>query len=283
MPRGEKKGSRARKLTRGQKRKVAKKEAISRKKLPGSFNLTWQVIKILRTYWRTLGGIILIYLLLNMIFASGISGLNASVAEIKANIQDGDKFWEAIGGFSSLVGSAGSSGSQVAQVLQSTLIILESLVIIWALRQLLAGNKIKVKQAYYQSMAPLVPFLLVIAVIFIQLLPLTFGMPIIANILSFIFNPGSTLTVLLVFFFAALATWSFYMISSSIFAMYIVTLPNMQPRQALRSAKNLVRYRRWPLMRRVFFLPIFILVAMAILVVPLILFVSFLVAPVFYV
>ncbi|HSX17795.1 MAG TPA: hypothetical protein VLE51_00340, partial [Candidatus Saccharimonadales bacterium] len=52
---------------------------------------------------------------------------------------------------------------------------------------------------------------------------------------------------------------------------------------ALRSAKNLVKFRRWQLMRRIVFLPIFILVVMAALVVPLILFVSFLVAPVFYI
>ena len=283
MVRAKKTGSRTRKLTRGQKKTLAKKEARKRTKLPGSFRLTWRGFGTLRAYWKILGGIVLVYLILNIIFASGISGLGASVAEIKANLENGDRFWNALGGFSSLVGSAGAGSSQTASILQSVLIILESLVIIWALRQLLAGNKIGVKQAYYQSMTPLIPFLLVVAVVFIQLLPLTFGMPIITSFLSAIFNPGGALTAIFVIIFAALATWSFYMISSSIFALYVVTLPDMQPRQALRSAKNLVRYRRWPLMRRVFFLPIFILVAMAVLVVPLILFISFLVAPVFYI
>ncbi|HLG90770.1 MAG TPA: hypothetical protein VI336_01240, partial [Candidatus Saccharimonadales bacterium] len=101
-------------------------------------------------------------------------------------------------------------------------------------------------------------------------------------VLRAIFNPGGTLTALLVIFFATLASWSVYLISSSIFAMYIVTLPDMQPRQALRSAKNLVKYRRLQLMRRVAFLPLFMLFAMAFIIVPLILFASFLVAPVFY-
>ncbi len=282
MVRAKKTGSRTRKLTRGQKKTLAKKEARKRSKLPGSFRLTWQVFGILRAYWKILGGIVLVYLILNIIFASGISGLGANVAEIKANLENGDRFWNALGGFSSLVGSAGASSSQTASILQSVLIILESLVIIWALRQLLAGNKVGIKQAYYQSMSPLVPFLLVIAVIFIQLLPLTFGAPVIGTILSTVLNAGALLTMLFIIIFAVLALWSFYMISSSIFALYIVTLPDMQPRQALRSAKNLVKYRRWALMRRVAFLPIFILVAMAIIVVPLILSVSFLVAPVFY-
>ena len=283
MAKEEKKGSRTRKLTRGQKKTLAKKEARKRTKLPGSFRLTWRVFGTLRAYWKILGGIVLVYLILNIIFASGISGLGASVAEIKANLENGDRFWNALGGFSSLVGSAGVSSSQTASILQSILIILESLVIIWALRQLLAGNKAGVKQAYYQSMSPLIPFLLVVAVIFIQLLPLTFGAPVIGTILSTVLNAGALLTMIMIFIFAALALWSFYMISSSIFALYIVTLPDMQPRQALRSAKNLVKYRRWALMRRVAFLPIFILVAMAIIVVPLILFVSFAVVPIFYI
>ncbi|MEX0881483.1 MAG: hypothetical protein WDZ34_01230 [Candidatus Saccharimonadales bacterium] len=283
MAKEEKKGSRTRRLTRGQKKTLAKKEVRKRTKLPGSFRLTWQVFGTIRTYWKTLGGIVLVYLILNIIFASGISGLGTSVAEIKANLENGDRFWNALGGFSSLVGSAGASSSQTASILQSILIILESLVIIWALRQLLAGNKVGVKQAYYQSMSPLIPFLLVVAVIFIQLLPLTFGTPVIGTILSTVLNAGALLTMILILIFAVLALWSFYMISSSIFALYIVTLPDMQPRQALRSAKNLVKYRRWALMRRVAFLPIFILVAMAIVVVPLILFVSFLVVPIFYI
>ncbi len=275
--------SRIRKLTRRQKKHVNKKEA-KQKNIPNSFKLTGMVFTTIRAYWKTLGGIVLVYLILNIIFASGISNLSGAVSNIKDNLQTsgGQHFWDAVSGFGSLVGSSGASSSQTASILQSILIILSSLVIIWALRQLLAGNSIGVKQAYYHAMAPLVPFLLIIVVIFIQLLPVTIGSVIIGAVLSAIFNTGAALTAALVLIFSALAIWSFYMISSSIFALYIVTLPEMEPRQALRSAKNLVKFRRWQLMRRVIFLPIFILLAMAILVVPLILFASFLVAPIFY-
>ena len=283
MAKGEKTGVRTRRLTRGQKKKVFKGKVQKRAKLPNSFRLTWQVFGIFKKYWLPLGGIVLVYLVLNIVFASGISGLSSSVEAIKANLHNGGQFSDAITGFSSLVGSGGTGGSQTASVLQGVLVVLESLVIIWALRHLLAGKKIGVKQAYYQSMAPLIPFVLVVFVVFIQLLPLTIGWPILGAILSVIFNAGSLLTILSLLIFGALAVWSFYMISSSIFAIYIVTLPDMQPRPALRSAKDLVKFRRWQLMRKVLFLPLFILLAMGVLVVPLILFASFLVAPVFYV
>jgi hypothetical protein len=56
----------------------------------------------------------------------------------------------------------------------------------------------------------------------------------------------------------------------------------MQPLQSLRSDKNLARYRRWQLIRKVLFVPFFIILFMGILIVPLILWVNFLVVPVFF-
>lgn len=274
---------RQRKLTARQKRQVTKKEARSRNQPPSSFKLTAEVVRIIKTHWKILGGIVLVYLILNIIFASGLSSISDSVNTIRANLSGDRHFWSALGDFGSLVGSAGSSNSQTSSILQAVLIVIESLVIIWALRQLLAGNKIRVKQAYYQSMSPLLPFILVTAVIFLQLLPVTLGTSVIAIILSAILSSGGLLTALMVIFFIILATWSLYMISSSIFALYIVTLPDMQPRQALKSAKNLVRYKRAAAIRKVLFLPVFVLVVMAIVIVPLILYAQVLVAPVFYV
>jgi hypothetical protein len=283
MPKRSREGPRTRKLTYWQKKKAAKIKIKKRPKLPGSFQLIRQAISIIRKHWKPLGGIMLVYLILNIVFASGISNLGSTISQIKDNFESNGKFWSALSGFGALVASAGSSSSPTASILQSALIIIVSLAIIWSLRQLLAGSSIRVKQAYYQSMFPLIPFLLVLTVIFIQLLPLTLLFPVVSMVLSTIINSEGLLITLLLIFFTLMAVWSFYMISSSLFAIYIVTLPNMQPRQALRSAKNLVRFRRWQLMRRIFFLPIFIVVIMAVFIVPLIIVASFLVVPFFYI
>jgi polyferredoxin len=42
--------------------------------------------------------------------------------------------------------------------------------------------------------------------------------------------------------------------------------------EALKSARELVRYRRWTVMRKLIFLPIFLLVTGAVLIIPLIYF-----------
>jgi hypothetical protein len=107
-------------------------------------------------------------------------------------------------------------------------------------------------------------------VIGLQLLPLVF-----ANFLyGVVFVGGLAVTALEQglwgLLIGLLVLLTMYMITSSVFALYIVTLPNVRPMQALRSARDLVRYRRWVVMRKVLFLPVALLVASALLVVPII-------------
>lgn len=147
------------------------------------------------------------------------------------------------------------------------------------LRQLLANKSITVKQSYYNSTAQLVPFLLVIGMMILHLIPLAIGSSLAGAVFA---NSTGLIVILASIIFALLAAWSLYLLTSSVFALYIVTLPDMQPFQALRSAKNLARFRRWSIMRRMLFLPILVLVAMCLIVVPLIMFATVLVAPVFY-
>lgn len=279
--------ARVRQLNKKQQRTKAKKEARGRAPVPTSFNLTKQVFELIRTNWRVLGGIVLVYLILNIVFASGISSLSTSVNSIKADLNNtgvhAHPLVTGTAGFLTLVGSSGAVSSATGSALQSALIILESLVIIWALRHLLAGQVFSVKQAYYNATGPLIPFLLVLAVLFIQLLPLTFGSLVLTGIAASVGTISGIWTAFFVALLILLAAWSVYMVSSSIFAAYIVTLPNMQPRQALASAKKLVEYRRSIVLRRVLFLPVLVLVVMGIVIIPLILFATFLVVPVFYI
>jgi hypothetical protein len=277
--------TRVRKGTKRQTKTKAKVEARSLK-LPSSFKLVGQVFHIFKAYWRPLLGIVVVYLILNILFASGLSSLSSGVNDIKANLQASagsmHPLAKGLSGFGALVGSAGVSGSASGTILQSVLFVVESLVIIWALRQLLAGRKVGVKQAYYSAMYPLVPFVLIICVIFLELIPLALGTTVLNAVLTSAVSVVTLATWIGWLIFILLAGASFYLISSSLFGLYIVTLPDMQPREALRSARNLVRYRRWQVLPKVLFLPVFILAAMAVIIIPLIIWASFLVAPVFY-
>lgn len=279
--------TRRRKPTKKQAKAMAKSETKELARPLGSFSLCVQVFRIMGRYWKVLGGIILIYLVLNIIFASGVSSITSTVNAIKDDLQNvgiqPHPLVSASTGFLVLVASAGSSSSTAGSALQAMLITLISLVIIWALRQLLAGKTVRLKQAFYNATGQLVPFLLVILVIFIQLLPVTFGVSVLAAVAAAVGTISGVGTFILTILMLLLAAWSAYMLSSSIFALYIVTLPDMHPRAALRSAKNLVRYRRFLVLRRVIFMPIALLVLAAVIIIPLILYATFLVAPLFFI
>jgi hypothetical protein len=60
------------------------------------------------------------------------------------------------------------------------------------------------------------------------------------------------------------------MLASSLFALYIVTLPGMTPIRALRSARGLVRYRRWTVIRKILWLPLLLLLVAAVIMLPII-------------
>lgn len=166
---------------------------------------------------------------------------------------------------------------------ETVLLIICSLAVIWVLRQSQAKKPIGVKMAFYRGMYPLVPFVLVVAVIGLQLIPTAvasylYTLLIGGGIAIGFLEKSIALIALLVVFL-----WSLRAITGSIFALYIVTLVDMTPMRALRSAKNLVRGRRLMIWRKLLFLPVFIIIASSVIILPFMLFLPSIVIWVFFV
>lgn len=272
--------------TASQKRRVAAPEYKSfrmskrikqpKPPLKGSFRLFAASIRLLLKNWKLFGGIVLIYLLLTILLVKGL-GVGGNLTELRANILGAlhGRAAELTAGltlFSVLVGTTNNTSTDVASAYQSILLLLMSVIFIWALRQTMASKntKITIRDAFYKGVYPLIPFLLVLIVIGLQLVPLLLG-----NFLySAVIATGLAVTAiekaLWIILIVLLALLSLYMVSSSIFALYIVTLPDTAPMQALRSARELVRHRRWMVLRKVIFLPIAMLVLSGFIIVPLI-------------
>ncbi len=245
--------------------------------IKGAFRLFAGSTAFLFKRWRLFGGIVIVYLILTIVLVKGF-GVSSNIAQLRdtlRSLSSGSTAGLATGFtlFSVLLGNANSTSSEVAGAYQSMLLIIISLVLIWALRHSLAAKKIKIsiRDAFYKSLYPVIPFLLVLMVIGLQLIPL-----LIANFLyTAVITGGLAVTmaekglwIILIFLLIIL---SLYMVSSSVFALYIVTLPDVRPMQALRSARDLVRHRRWVIMRKVLFLPLALLFLAAIIIVPVIL------------
>lgn len=255
--------------------------------VPSAYKLMLNACTVLLRNWPIFAGILAIYALLNIFLVGGVSGGTdlESVKKTVDHVFTGQ--WNQIGTgltlFAFLVGSSGSTSSAVASAYQTMLLLLISVVLIWSLRQVYAKHPVKVREAFYTGTYPIVPFILVLCVVGLELVPLALG----TSLYSAVMGGGIAVTLLeksiCALVFLLLALLSIYLICSSLLALYIVTLPGMTPIKALRAAKDLVRFRRWVVLRKLLFLPLVVLVAMGIIVVPFALVLTPLATPLFFV
>ncbi|HSH56185.1 MAG TPA: hypothetical protein VK983_05185 [Candidatus Limnocylindrales bacterium] len=256
--------------------------AQANKKFPSVVTLFKRSVGYVWNNRRVFVWICAIYLLLNLLLVRGFSS-GTNIAELKQAIaqEGGNPLLSGLALFTVLVTTDASSG-QAASAYQSFVFIITSLAIIWALRKVWAAEAFRARDAYYKGMYPLVPFLLVLLVIGLQLLPLLLGGALYALIVgNGIAANGIELAIVALVFFG-LGLLSLYLIASSLMALYIVALPDMTPIKALRSAKQLVKGRRWIVLRKLLFLPLALLVAGALLLLPIILLVPVLAPWVFF-
>ncbi len=148
-------------------------------------------------------------------------------------------------------GTLNSTATELQQFLGGCMAFLFWLVVVWTVRMRLAGTKIKVRDALYNSGAPIVPTLIVLTVVVIQLLPAAIGAFIysVAQVGGFL---QSGIEIMLFVFGALLmCVLSLYWLSGSILALVTVTLPGTYPWKALSAASRLVIGQRLKLAVRV--------------------------------
>jgi len=227
-------------------------------RLPNSWQITKKTCAAVWRARRPLLGVLVVYVILSVLLVRGLSG-GSDVGSLRQQLASGftGNASQLAAGFTSLsstLSSSNSSSTAAAGVYQLLLGVIVSLATIWTLRQVLAGERVRTRDAFYRSMTPFVTFLLVLIIILIQALPFVIG----GGIYTIVINYGIAITAsekfLWALLFGVLTFISVYMLCSSLFGLYIVTLPDMTPRRALRSARNLVQYRRASVFRKIAFL-----------------------------
>lgn len=156
-----------------------------------------------------------------------------------------------------VVGLNTTSASNASQ--QSISFIGMSLVYIWMIRQIHNKQNFKIRDVFYQSFTPLVPVLLLLVIAAVQIMPFA-----IAGLVYSIARTGGIFVTGfedMAFFVVAIlmALISFYLLTTTIMALYIVTIPGMYPMRAFDSAKQLIIFKRFTVFRRIIALPLVIL------------------------
>jgi hypothetical protein len=246
-----------------------------KKKTPSSFKVFAETTKHLSAHKRVYIKLTLLATFLNLLLVKGFTG-GTDVDELKILFDElvgnAGQITQSLGIFSVLLSNTTSAQTDSGSLYQVFLIIILSLAYIWTVRRLYGKKRIKLslRESFYKSTHPLIAFLGVLFVIGAQMIPITVGAFLYATVIEgglAVNNLEVFLWLLMIFLLVLL---SFYWLTASVFAMYIVTLPDTRPISAIKSAGDLVRFRRWELMRKVLFLPFALLLIMAVIMLPII-------------
>jgi hypothetical protein len=247
--------------------------------LPSAFQLSKKTIYLLWNYRGLFLGLVVVYGILDILLVRGFSGgVNVNSLKHQLSQSQGSKVGQLGLSFSVfinlLTSSSSSSTNSGSGAYQLFLGLIISLATIWMLRQTTAGEPIRFRNAFYKGMYPLIPFILVLLVVLLQTVPFLIG----GGLYDLVVTNGIAVhlaeELLWGLLFAVLTFISVYMLCSSLFALYIVTLPDMTPIKALRSARQLVRYRRLSVFRKLLYLPIALLVVASVIMIPVIAFLA---------
>jgi hypothetical protein len=146
------------------------------------------------------------------------------------------------------------------------------LTVVWLLRNILAGHKVKLRDGLYSASAPLLATFLVGVVVVLQLLPLALALiAYSAATTTGLIAAGGAPAMIFWIVAALLVLLSAYLITSTLFALVIVTLPGMYPFRAIRTAGDLVIGRRMRILLRILWMIVGVVIAWAVIMIPLIL------------
>lgn len=261
-------------------RRTRRRDYARSLKLPGYFAFTAYVRKTLWVERKTFLLLGVIYALLTAVLVGMASqeiytSFTDTLRDAGSDLFEGD--WGGLERASVLFATTISGGltnglSDLQQVYAVIIGLMAWLTTVWLLRNILAGHKVKLRDGLYNATAPLLSTFLVAVVLLAQLLPVT---------IALIGYSAATASGLLaggveamLFWIAAglLALMSLYWITSTFIALVVVTLPGMYPFQALKTAGDMVVGRRVRILLRLLWLVIGLAVAWVVVIIPVILF-----------
>ena len=176
-------------------------------------------------------------------------------------------FWGVL--TSQVTGNAAASGSS-QQIFGVLLGLYAWLAAVWLLRGVLAGKKLRLRDGVYSSGGPVIALAVLLFILLLQLLPAAAAM-----ILYGAADTSGLLdqTAMLMLFGGAtvlMAVLSIYWITSTLFAMVIITLPGMYPAQALKLAGDIVVGRRMRILLRLLWAVALLLIVWVVILLPII-------------
>lgn len=247
--------------------------------LPGYWSFTNSVRAMLWKNKKLFGGLVLTYFFL-MLAIQGF-GQQEAYANLSTTLKDtgGELFAGNFGQVSQagllLVTSVTSgltpSVTEAQSVLGGLAAFFAWLATVWALRNVMAGRRIRVRDAVYSGGAPVLSTVVVAFALVVQLLPIAIATLVYQAAIASELISGGVEQMMVWIVLGLLGVLSLYWITSTIIALVVVTLPGMYPFQAIKTAGDLIIGRRLRVLLRLLWLALLTIVIWAVIVIPLIL------------
>lgn len=247
--------------------------------LPGFFKFNNQVISFILKNRKIFLSLVLFssisaFLLFGMSSQENYSKLVDTMASTS-----GDFFDSAFGKVESagiLFAVAVSGGispeiTEAQQIFAVIVMLITWLTTVWLSRNILAGNKVKLRDGLYSAGSPIIATLCLVMLAFVQLIPVGIaGFGYSAAAATGLLNGG---VEAMMFWMAAamLTLLSLSWLTSTFFALIIITIPGVYPMKALSVAKSLVFGRRIRIMMRLIWLSLSTFLGWVIVLLPVIL------------
>lgn len=247
--------------------------------LPGYISFTHYVNK---TLWRHRKTFLLLGVVYALLFALLVGiGSQETYSSFTQEIKSAGE--EMLGGDFNALGQAGllfvsiatvginEQPGEAQQIFTVLLGILVWLTTVWLLRNILAGHKVRLRDGLYNAGAPLFATILIVAIIAIQLLPVSIALIGYAAANASGLLAGGVEAMLFWLAAGLLGLLSLYWITSSIIALIIITLPGMYPMRAIRIAGDMVLGRRIKILLRWLWMGLVVALLWALILLPVIL------------
>lgn len=244
---------------------------------PGLVQHAMTTLKIIFKNWKLFLPLLIMVVVLNTAFVGLMSEetyqtFQDSLKESYSSLNQGELGRVAEAGLL-LISTVTTGGltrgmNEVQQVFMIIFVAITWLTTIYYLRHLLAGNNPKFRDGIYNAMTPLISSLLMMALIFIHLIPIF----IFIVAYSAAIQTGFLETPLYAFIFwlfsVLLILLSSYLLPVSVTALVAVTVPGIYPMTALNATTDLMQGRRTKFIIRLVFMIIYLGVIWVIVMLP---------------
>lgn len=260
-------------------RRTRRRDALKPLVLPGYISFTKKVMTVFWKYRRQLFSLAFLYAILYAVLV-GIASQDSYTSLLNTLQEAGEEVfqgnWNELGAAGivfmtlSTVG-LGEAPTEAQQIYAIILILLSWMTTVWLLRNLLAKRKVSLRDGLYSASAPLVATGVIALVFIVQLIPVGIAM---------LGYSAATSTGLLLGGVEAMLFWvaagtlgllSLFWLTSTFFAMIIVTLPGTYPFKALSIAGDMVLGRRVKILFRLLWMLLVVVVCWAAILIPIIL------------